>query len=87
MNMSNLEQGYPGEDRRRFPRVNATVQYQIIEQEYSKKAGNTKNISVGGIAFFAKDKIRRNSLLSLSISLPDETYFQAKAQVVWCDPM
>ena len=35
--------------------------------------------------FFAKDKIEVNSLLSLSISLPDTTDFQAKAQVVWYD--
>ena len=83
--MDNLEQGYMGVDRRRFPRVNAMVQYKIIEKESSKKESNAENISAGGIAFFTYDNIERNSVLSLSISLPDETCFQVKAQVVWCD--
>ncbi len=83
--MDNLEQGYKGVDRRKFPRLNARVRYKIVEDNFGGKAGNTKNISAGGIAFFAKDKIELNSVLSLSISLPDSTDFQAKAQVVWYD--
>ena len=74
-----------GVDRRRFPRVNAMVEYKIVDKDSNKKAGNTKNISAGGIAFFAHDNIKENSVLSLFISLPDTTDFQAKAQVVWCD--
>ena len=83
--MNNLSEGYKGVDRRKFPRVNAMVKYEIIENEAVKDKSNTRNISAGGIAFFSRDKIQENSILFLSISLPDETDFKAKAQVVWYD--
>ncbi len=83
--MNNVDQGYMGADRRRFPRVNAMVKYKIINKESNGKAGNTKNICAGGIAFFTHDDIKARSILSLFVSLPDATDFQAKAQVVWCD--
>lgn len=83
--MSTFEQGYSGADRRRFPRVNAMVEYEIIDKELNKKSSNTKNIGAGGIAFFSHENIKANNILSLFVSLPDATNFQAKAQVVWCD--
>ncbi len=83
--MNDLHQRYMGIDRRRFPRVNAMVEYTIIEKVFQENGGNTKNISAGGIAFFTHDRIKANSILSLSVSLPDTTVFQSKAKVVWCD--
>ena len=83
--MNDLGRGYIGVDRRRFPRVNAMVEYKIIENIPLEYGGNTKNVSEGGIAFFAQNRIKENSVLSLFVSLPDTTDFQAKAQLVWCD--
>ena len=81
--MADMTGKYNGVDRRKYPRVNARIKYEIIEKELARKFGKTKNISAGGIAFFVKDKINENTILSLIVDLPDETEFLATAQVVW----
>lgn len=81
--METKKSGYDGIDRRKYPRVNAQVKYQILEKIPADKFSNTKNISAGGIAFFATASVQISSILSLSISLPDATEFQAMARVIW----
>ncbi|MFH2137477.1 MAG: PilZ domain-containing protein [Candidatus Omnitrophota bacterium] len=76
---------YHGLERRQYPRVNAFISYSLVSEEDAGKTGGTKNISAGGIAFFAKEKIEINTVLSLAISLPDRTDFQAKAKLVWVE--
>lgn len=82
--MDNSPNIYGGINRRKYPRLNGCVEYSILNEVDAKKTTDTKNISAGGVAFFAKDKLEVNTILSLSIGLPDMSDFQAKARVVWC---
>ncbi len=83
--MNPLESKYTGAERRKYPRLNAFITYSIIEEENRGKTTNTKNIGAGGIAFFAKEKLAVDTILSLAITLPDASNFQTKGKVVWGD--
>ena len=81
--MENKPEKYYGPDRRKYPRVNAAVSYAVLEEEPAGKTQNTKNISAGGIAFFSKNKVDVNVVLSLTINLPDLSQVKTKARVAW----
>jgi len=76
---------HSGADRRRYPRINACIEYAVLDQSRPAKLFGTKNISAGGIAFFSKEKLEKNTLVSLSVTLPDTSDFRATAGVVWCE--
>ncbi|MBU0634514.1 MAG: PilZ domain-containing protein [Candidatus Omnitrophica bacterium] len=82
--MDNRDQFFKIE-RRKYPRVNAFITYSVVEKNSLEKSTNSKNISAGGIAFFSKEKLETNTILSLNISLPDRSDFMAKGKVVWED--
>jgi c-di-GMP-binding flagellar brake protein YcgR len=73
-------------ERRRFPRLNASVSvdYSIVEKGLLKGSTSTKNISAGGICLIVYEEIKPNSTLSLKINLPDDRGFiEVKGKVVW----
>ena len=72
-------------DRRKYPRVNASVTYSIKDSQSSLNIQGSKNISSGGIAFFARQKVGVNAVLDLIINLPDMRAVQTGAKVVWCE--
>ncbi|MCP4650790.1 MAG: PilZ domain-containing protein [PVC group bacterium] len=81
------KENYDGKERRCFPRVNAFVSYQILDKETAEKISCSKNISAGGISFFAKKSVKIDEVLLLSISLPDHTDLIAKGKVIWAEPV
>jgi len=72
-------------ERRKYPRLNAFITYSVVDPANADKTANTKNISAGGIAFFAREKIELNTTLSLNINLPDRSDLVAKGRVVWVE--
>jgi c-di-GMP-binding flagellar brake protein YcgR len=79
----NINNNYGGVDRRKYPRVNASVTYSIENTKLDDQFKQTKNISAGGIAFFARDPLEVGSILCLDMDLPDMSSVQTKARVVW----
>ncbi len=74
-------------DRRKYPRINACVAYSIVEDEGRGISSGSKNISAGGIAFFTRDNLGTNIILSIAVRLPDMSNLKAKVRVVWCEPV
>lgn len=76
----------PQTERRRFPRLNASVavEYSIIEKNPFKEITFTKSISSGGICLIVYEEIEVDTTLSLKINLTDDNDFiEAKGRVVW----
>jgi len=76
----------PQTERRKFPRLNASVavEYSIIEKYPLKETTVTKNISSGGICLIVYEEIEVNTTLSLKINLADDNDFiETKGKVVW----
>lgn len=76
---------YGGPDRRRFPRMRATiVEYAPSQNEGVRTLSFTENISEGGICIFAAQEFQTGSDLSLRIFIP---YYHeplpAKGKIVW----
>jgi len=72
-------------DRRKYPRINANVNYCIKGDENFFIPRSLKNISSGGIAFFAREKVSVGAILDLVISLPNSSDVQTMVKVVWCE--
>lgn len=83
--MDTNNQAYSGVDRRKYPRVNADVTYSIKDSQSLKQMQGAKNISAGGIAFFARETVSVGSVLDLIMSFPDMSNVQTKVRVVWSD--
>ena len=72
-------------ERRKFVRIpeRSQISYEILH-ELKAKDYLTRDISQGGIRFFAHEFIRRNSILRIRLTLTKTTfYFEALAKVVW----
>ena len=78
---------YYGIDRRKYPRVNASVTYSVVESSLTQNMQAAKNISEGGIAFFARDAISVGAELELDIALPDMSDIKARVKVIWREPV
>ncbi|MBU1044722.1 MAG: PilZ domain-containing protein [Candidatus Omnitrophica bacterium] len=74
---------YKFSDRRKYPRINANITYSIKDSQDFFISQSSKNISSGGIAFFAREKIMAGTILDLRLNLPDATEVQAMVSVVW----
>ncbi|MFH1062271.1 MAG: PilZ domain-containing protein [Candidatus Omnitrophota bacterium] len=72
-------------DRRKYPRVNANITYSIKDSQSSLNSQGSKNISSGGIAFFARQKVCFGAVLDLIINLPDMSDVRTSVKVVWCE--
>jgi c-di-GMP-binding flagellar brake protein YcgR len=81
------DNSFSGIDRRKYPRVNANVNYSVEDVVLSEKMESTKNISAGGIAFFAREQVKVGSVLVLEMDLPDMSIVKTKARVVWREPI
>ncbi|MFH1459478.1 MAG: PilZ domain-containing protein [Candidatus Omnitrophota bacterium] len=81
-----MKKKHNGVDRRKYPRINANINYAIISDAESIEAlRNMKDIGAGGVAFFTQREVDPGAVLSLFINLPDLSNFHAKAKVVWCE--
>ena len=74
-------------DRRKYPRINASVSYSIKDNQNFFIPQSLKNISSGGIAFFAREKLDVGAILDLVINLPNMSDVQTMVRVVWCEPV
>jgi len=77
------------QERRRYTRVPESVQlsYEILPAE-SIKQYLTKDISQGGIRFFAREFIPKGSRLKIRISFPRTLFsFEALVQCMWIKEM
>jgi len=81
---------FNGHDRRKFVRLNASVdvQYAVLEnQSLRKKKVLSKNISAGGICIIAYEEIPLGTELALTIYFPNESSpILCKGKVVWSRP-
>lgn len=76
-------------DRRRFPRLNVTVdiQYRLLPEAVAYATGATSNISAGGICIILYEEVPVGSVLELNIYLPDgQPIIKAKGRIVWIKP-
>lgn len=75
------------EERRKFPRLNLTVdiEYSVLRKEPSSKVeGQSKNLSSGGICLIVYEEVKIGDSLALVINLPEgERPIQAKGMVKW----
>ena len=84
--MEPLKGKYPKRERREFPRLkSAFVDYAPIGKVTSEEISSlTENVSAKGICIFVPKEIKRDTLLSLKIYLPDgRGAVKAKGKVVW----
>ena len=77
---------YDGIERRKYPRINAAIRYTVLD-DVSEVPLSTKNISAGGIAFFAREHIAPDTRLSLAMTLPDSSAYTVTVRVVWSAPV
>ena len=73
-------------DRRKYPRINASVSYSIKDNQNFFIPQSLKNISSGGIAFFAREELDAGAILDIVINLPNMSDVQTMVKVVWCEP-
>ncbi len=85
--MNVQKNAYYGVDRRKYLRINACVTYSIVEDDIKETSSSSKNISAGGIAFFTRDNLDTNIILSIAVRLPDMSNLNAKVRVVWREPV
>jgi c-di-GMP-binding flagellar brake protein YcgR len=84
-NMTNKNNGYNGSERRRFPRASARIVYSKVKNpKYVGNEAYTKDISVGGLCFIAKEPVDFDEELSLDIVLPSGELFNVFAKVLRC---
>lgn len=76
---------YSGAERRRYPRLHASVvEYYPIGRAEATEMSFTENIGAGGICIFVTENLDIDTLLFLKIYLPHkETPIEAKGKVVW----
>jgi len=83
--MSTEKQKYTGVERRRYPRLRASiVEYYPIENSSAKEITFTENLGGGGICFLASEKLQVGTMIFLKIYLPIASQpILAKGRVVW----
>lgn len=60
------------------------IDYSIIDKEPLVETSHTKNISAGGICLIIYEKVEIDTLLSLTIKLPEENQpILTKGKVAW----
>ncbi len=71
--MENEQEKYEGFDRRLFPRLDVatTVEYSVLKILPVKEKASSRDISAGGIRFIASEDLKIDTMLSLTINLPD----------------
>ncbi len=74
-------------DRRKYPRINASISYSIKDNQNFFIPQSLKNISSGGIAFFAREKLSVGAILDIVIDLPNMSDVQTMVKVIWCEPV
>ena len=74
-------------ERRKFPRLNTTVdiEYAVVGKEPAPQDKSyIKNISSGGICIIVYEKVEIDDILTLTINLPEGGRpIQLKGKVVW----
>jgi len=76
------------EERRRFVRLDTQlkVKYTVLPQTEARPTV-TKDISGGGICFFADEMLQPGTTLQVEMTLPDrDTPAPFTAEVIWCEP-
>lgn len=77
-------------ERRRFVRLNSSVdiQYTLLEKEPAERLRTkSRNISAGGICIIAYEELATDSILLVSIYLPQENEpIITKGRVAWVQP-
>ena len=80
-----MKEKYEGSDRRRSPRVRATiVEYSPVDNEEISELSFTENISAGGICIFTPHNLAVGSDLALKIFIPyNHDPLIVKGKIVW----
>lgn len=83
--MQDQNNEYPGEERRKYPRLSAAVvEYFPVGKEESTETSFTRDVGAGGICIIVSERIEKDTILALKIYLPDiDTPIEAKGKVVW----
>ncbi len=86
--MKNRKQGFLGAEKRKFPRASARVIYAAVKTaQYLGTEVYTKDISIGGIGFTAKEAIAQNEILSFDIVFPGGGSFTVRGMVMRVEPI
>ncbi|MBU1086193.1 MAG: PilZ domain-containing protein [Candidatus Omnitrophica bacterium] len=84
--MKNKKQICPGAERRKFPRASARVIYAVVKNEqYLGNEVYTKDISIGGMGFTAKECLAKDEILSFDIVFPEGKTFAVQGKVTRAD--
>ena len=70
-------------DRRRYPRIHASVLYRPAGLSLMHHRRNTQDISLGGMRIFSDEGLRIGSRLDLEIQVADGSSVRCWAEVVW----
>ncbi|MFH1062274.1 MAG: PilZ domain-containing protein [Candidatus Omnitrophota bacterium] len=74
---------YRGAERRKFPRASARVIYAAVKNEqYLGTEVYTKDISIGGICFAAKEFIAKDEIICFDIIFPSGKSFTIEGKVL-----
>ena len=71
-------------NKRKFPRLNVhhLIKYKMLEAE--ETVTFARNLSAGGLRFYSKEELPRESTIELSINFPDtEEPLKILARIVW----
>ncbi len=71
-------------ERRKEPRIEVRWPVAVLA-EHGTIEGETRNISVSGIAIFCDEPLRLNELYRISISPPDHPAVGVSGKVIWSD--
>ena len=87
--MESEQNGKRIQERRKFPRLNATVDIEcsVIDKQFSpENKKKIKNISAAGICLIVYERVGVDDFLSLAIKLPEsKDPLQVKGRVVWTE--
>ena len=75
------------DERRKFPRLNFSVQVNWEKIETVKQTGEfqSKNISGGGLCLFVDNTIKLGDKIKIDIHLPSGKIIEVKGKVVWVE--
>ncbi|MBU1044719.1 MAG: PilZ domain-containing protein [Candidatus Omnitrophica bacterium] len=86
--MQNKKSIGKGAERRKFPRASARIIYAVVKNEqYLGNEVHTKDISLGGIGFTAKECLAQDEILSFDIAFPQGKTFVVQGKVIRVDPI
>jgi c-di-GMP-binding flagellar brake protein YcgR len=74
-------------DRRRYPRVEASVFYRPAGLAFLHHSYNTRNISLGGMRVLSDQAMAVGNKLELDVILADDSVVRCWATVVWAEEL